>query len=455
MLRSAPLRPAPPRSAPLRSAHAPLVRQATPTSLASRSCTATQYRSLLLASVLLLEPPHPHTSSRLPPRIHRRPHLTRPAAPPTLTTRYARLPSQVAADAKALTDQYAKGKVDGAEEAGKTAAAAKVAADKALADKKCVFTDAMAACKAERGMYDYTCSEGWLCAAEYARGKTEAKAAADLLLKGEFDKGVAKGLADAKAAADGKATKDAEAAKAAKDAPAAPVAQTATEFCGLYETTCKDIGTNFADTAACVAWYNAADAGTLADPISDTAAGATRACYQYHLSAAGSAATDAKTTHCPHAKGTAVCVAAPAVDAKAAADAKAVKDAEAAAAKAKVDEAAAAKAKVDEAAKAVKDAEDAAAKAKVDEAAKAVADAAAVVEAKKLKDAAGKCRCALLPRISSIWLCRLPVCATRSIVDPPAPLPLSLSLSLALYNRPRRSPPPFVAGRPRQLQNPQ
>ena len=231
--------------------------------------------------------------------------------------------------------------------------------------------------------------------------------------------------------------------------------QTATEFCASYETTCAAVGTNFANTAACTAWYNAADAGTLADPISDTAAGATRACYQYHLSAAGSAATDAKTTHCPHAKGTAVCVAAPAVDAKAAADAKAVKDAEAAAAKAKVDEAAAAKAKVDEAAKAVKDAEDAAAKAKVDEAAKAVADAAAVVEAKKLKDAAGKCRCALLPRISSIWLCRLPVCATRSIVDPPAPLPLSLSLSLALYNRPRRSPPPFVAGRPRQLQNPQ
>ena len=141
--------------------------------------------------------------------------------------------------------------------------------------------------------------------------------------------------------------------------------QTATEFCAAYETTCKDIGTNFADTAACETWYSAADAGTLADPISDTAAGATQACYQYHLSAAagGAAAaaatctgtavapdpapapadtakceavtgadlaTDDKckavtgtvaactytaavagaaTTHCPHAKGTAVCVA--------------------------------------------------------------------------------------------------------------------------------------------------
>jgi hypothetical protein len=121
-------------------------------------------------------------------------------------------------------------------------------------------------------------------------------------------------------------------------------AQDATEFCAAYETTCKDIGTNFANTTACETWYSAADAGTLADPISDTAAGATRACYQYHLSLAGGAATDAATTHCPHAKGTAVCVAPPAVDAKAAKDAKAVKDAEAA-------EAAAAKAKVDEAAK--------------------------------------------------------------------------------------------------------
>ena len=164
-------------------------------------------------------------------------------------------------------------------------------------------------------------------------------------------------------------------------------AQNATEFCAAYETTCKDIGTNFANTTACETWYSAADAGTLADPISDTAAGATQACYQYHLSAAagGAAAaaatctapvpadtakceavtgadldTDAKctaaactytaavagaaTTHCPHAKGTAVCVAPPAVDAKAAKDAKAVKDAEAA-------EAAADKAKVDEAAK--------------------------------------------------------------------------------------------------------
>ena len=94
-------------------------------------------------------------------------------------------------------------------------------------------------------------------------------------------------------------------AKADCAKPTTGTAQTAAEFCAAYQTTCANIGTNFVNTAACETWYNAADAGTLADPISNTAPGATRACYQYHLSAARGAAA----THCPHAKGTAVCVA--------------------------------------------------------------------------------------------------------------------------------------------------
>ena len=84
----------------------------------------------------------------------------------------------------------------------------------------------------------------------------------------------------------------------------APVAQTATEFCTAYDTTCAGEPNPFADTAACETWYTAAPAGTLADPISGTAAGDTRACYQYHLSVAPGAAA----THCPHARGTTLCV---------------------------------------------------------------------------------------------------------------------------------------------------
>ena len=80
--------------------------------------------------------------------------------------------------------------------------------------------------------------------------------------------------------------------------------QDAAQFCAYYQSTCSAIGTNFANTAACETWYNAAPAGTLADPIGGTEAGGTRACYQYHLSVA----PGAPATHCPHARGTTLCV---------------------------------------------------------------------------------------------------------------------------------------------------
>lgn len=71
-------------------------------------------------------------------------------------------------------------------------------------------------------------------------------------------------------------------------------AQTATEFCADYKTKCADDATatafdgadDDAKTATCETWYSGADAGTLGDPMATTAAGATQACYQYHLSVA-------------------------------------------------------------------------------------------------------------------------------------------------------------------------
>jgi len=93
-------------------------------------------------------------------------------------------------------------------------------------------------------------------------------------------------------------------AGAAQAQSSSVTAQTATEFCDAYNATCADEPNPFADTAACETWYAAAAAGTLADPISGTAAGGTRACYQYHLSVA----PGAPATHCPHARGTTLCV---------------------------------------------------------------------------------------------------------------------------------------------------
>ena len=63
-------------------------------------------------------------------------------------------------------------------------------------------------------------------------------------------------------------------------------------------------------SAACEAWYEAADAGTLGTSRSSTSRGATRACYQHHLGLATANDTDMQALHCPHARGTAVCVAA-------------------------------------------------------------------------------------------------------------------------------------------------
>lgn len=82
-------------------------------------------------------------------------------------------------------------------------------------------------------------------------------------------------------------------------------AQTAERFCKEYQDKCANIGTPFKDTEACRTFYTAAAPGTVAVPISKTAAGATRACYQYHLSAVPADAA----VHCPHARGTSVCVA--------------------------------------------------------------------------------------------------------------------------------------------------
>ena len=109
----------------------------------------------------------------------------------------------------------------------------------------------------------------------------------------------------------------ATAALVATSTCAAPVAQTDAEFCTLYQTTCDGVGPSFSGlsqadyTAKCKAFYTGAAAGTLGDPINKTAAGATRACFQYHLSAAAAAGASNKAYHCPHAKGTTVCVRAP------------------------------------------------------------------------------------------------------------------------------------------------
>ena len=109
----------------------------------------------------------------------------------------------------------------------------------------------------------------------------------------------------------------ATAALVATSTCAAPVAQTDAEFCTLYQTTCDGVGPSFSGlsqadyTAKCKAFYTGAAAGTLGDPIDKTAAGATRACFQYHLSAAAAAGAGNKATHCPHARGTTLCVRAP------------------------------------------------------------------------------------------------------------------------------------------------
>jgi hypothetical protein len=73
----------------------------------------------------------------------------------------------------------------------------------------------------------------------------------------------------------------------------------ATDFCTDYESKCGNAG--FDDTAQCKTWYAGADDGVVG-----ATSGATKACYQYHLSLAANTASEG--FHCPHAKGTAVCV---------------------------------------------------------------------------------------------------------------------------------------------------
>ena len=72
-------------------------------------------------------------------------------------------------------------------------------------------------------------------------------------------------------------------------------ASTTGGFCELYTSTCGD----WMGDVSCADWFNSAEAGTPGDM-----SGATQACYGYHLLAA---AEDADT-HCPHARGEAVCV---------------------------------------------------------------------------------------------------------------------------------------------------
>ena len=70
-------------------------------------------------------------------------------------------------------------------------------------------------------------------------------------------------------------------------------------FCWRYTETCGD----WDGDTSCVDWYNAAAPGTEGDM-----AGATQACYEYHLGAAEvNDAADA-AIHCPHARGVEVCV---------------------------------------------------------------------------------------------------------------------------------------------------
>jgi len=77
------------------------------------------------------------------------------------------------------------------------------------------------------------------------------------------------------------------------------VVDPAEQFCADYEATC---GAWEGDTS-CADWFNAAPAGEAG-----ATEGASQACYSYHLGAAMSGEEGAADTHCPHARGTAVCV---------------------------------------------------------------------------------------------------------------------------------------------------
>jgi hypothetical protein len=75
-------------------------------------------------------------------------------------------------------------------------------------------------------------------------------------------------------------------------------------FCERYTATCGA----WTGPSSCEEWFNAAPAGVEGDTE-----GATRACYEYHLSVAASMTStpEAPSEHCAHARGEAVCVDAP------------------------------------------------------------------------------------------------------------------------------------------------
>jgi hypothetical protein len=85
---------------------------------------------------------------------------------------------------------------------------------------------------------------------------------------------------------------------------AAPSAE-ATAFCDTYTTVCGD----WAGDTSCTDWFDAAPAGEEGATM-----GATQACYNYHLAAAGAGETPEEmmtnaTTHCPHLIGeSAMCI---------------------------------------------------------------------------------------------------------------------------------------------------
>jgi len=81
---------------------------------------------------------------------------------------------------------------------------------------------------------------------------------------------------------------------------AASCNSTTGRFCETYTAVCGD----WAGATSCEEWYLAAPAGEAG-----ATEGASQGCYSYHLGVAAMSAENA-TTHCPHARGEAVCVAA-------------------------------------------------------------------------------------------------------------------------------------------------
>jgi hypothetical protein len=71
------------------------------------------------------------------------------------------------------------------------------------------------------------------------------------------------------------------------------------DFCAQFDMTCQTPG--FAEKEDCAAWWEAADDGE-----EGAVAGASKACYSYHLGVAGGS-DELAAEHCPHAAGGAPC----------------------------------------------------------------------------------------------------------------------------------------------------